>query len=487
MKKTNKNRKNFSNKKKKTKKYIGGNVFTPKTYEELKDAVDEYNDNDWEGDLGEIGTWNTEYITDMHELFLNTNFFNGDISKWNVSNVTNMSRMFESCTYFDQSLKDWNVSKVTDMSNMFFFASMFNQDISKWDVSNVKDMSHMFTYAEVFDQDLSNWKLHPDVDVEQMFHESGISSKHLPKELSRKKNSDIDIITDPVIENYSAKHTQYIDKQYRKYKNLNFKLTICDAVYLYQKIFDNYINGILRNDLRFMVIKNPDLLHFFNIIINTFDDYFVNHAPRITKDMVYSGKNIIYRGEKELCADGTCRSGTVPSYTSSTTSISIAYGFTNKKNCCLYKYELSEGVPYIDVDKMMKDTNKYCGVKLSPPHEEKEYILPRGIILSNELTEAGKIGPHKSISLYKKTITYDENYIKNNPIDLTNIVPNLPNDGFSLFNFEELASVPLPPSPASSSPRKKNRRSRSKTQKIFSNRSLPPKKKFKLMKEIENL
>jgi surface protein len=424
--------------------------------------------------------------------------FNEDISDWDVSKVKNMSKMFENCIYFDQPLKKWGnkLHNVEDMSFMFFTATYFDQNISNWDVSNVKNMKYMFAFAEVFDQDLSNWNLNPDVDVDQMFFDSGMIDKHLPKELENRKNSDDYLITDPVIENHSIKHAQYISENYKEYKKKNFKLTICDAVYLYQEIFDNYINGILRNDPRFTAIKNPELLHFFNVIINTFDDYFLNHAPRITKEMVESGKNVIYRGEKKLCDDGSCRVGKLTSFTSSTTDEIVALAFSNKMNCCLYKYTLSEGIPYIDVDEIMQNTDRKCGVKLNPIYEEAEYILPRGIILSNDLVEISKSGNEKKISTYQKSITYDENYIKNHPIDLTNIIPDLPNDGFSLFNENEMNLLPEPPSPPSKKHKHSHSRSHSrshshshshsKTQKLTATPPLPPKKKFKMMKENEN-
>ena len=65
--------------------------FTPKTYNELKNMVDKYYDNDWKGKYGKIGTWDTHLITDMHELFLDMGTFNEDINNWDVSNVKNMA------------------------------------------------------------------------------------------------------------------------------------------------------------------------------------------------------------------------------------------------------------------------------------------------------------------------------------------------------------------------------------------------------------
>lgn len=218
--------------------------------------------------------------------------------------------------------------------------------------------------------------------------------------------------TDPIIERYSSTHSHYINKQYQIYKENGFNLTICDAVYLYQYIFDGYTNGILRKDPMFMGIKNKNLLDFFNKIIQTLDDYFINHAPRVTKEMVKTGKNVIYRGEKKLCDNDTCRVGVMPSFTSSTTKKDIAQNFSGS-NCCLYKYVLPEGTPYIDVNRIMEDTYKNCGKKLNNKFEgEHEYILPRGIILSDN-TECYYDDYKKA---FEKHIIYDPDYIKNNPI-----------------------------------------------------------------------
>jgi hypothetical protein len=67
--KKNKMRRGGERKTRKLKRHFGGGRFTPKTYAELKKVVDKYNENDWQGKYGEIGTWNVSNITDMHELF----------------------------------------------------------------------------------------------------------------------------------------------------------------------------------------------------------------------------------------------------------------------------------------------------------------------------------------------------------------------------------------------------------------------------------
>ena len=65
--------------------------YFPETKRELKDIIKQrIEQEDNEVDLNDIDTSN---ITDMSELFKETNF-NGNISNWDVSNVKNMSDMF---------------------------------------------------------------------------------------------------------------------------------------------------------------------------------------------------------------------------------------------------------------------------------------------------------------------------------------------------------------------------------------------------------
>ena len=141
--------------------------YFPKTKEELQDIIlKRIKDGGDEIDLNDI---DVSKITDMSELFTQTNF-NGDISNWNVSNVTNMRFMFYRCKLFNQDISNWNVSNVTDMSGMFLTCTKFNQDISNWDVSNVENMSWMFGNCKSFNQDISSWDVFKVTDMSGMFY-----------------------------------------------------------------------------------------------------------------------------------------------------------------------------------------------------------------------------------------------------------------------------------------------------------------------------
>ena len=78
---------------------------------------------------GPIGSWDVPAVTDMSQLFSNTNHFNDDLSKWDVSSVTNMSWMFTRAYAFNQDLSKWDVSSVTDMWGMFWGTHVFNHKL----------------------------------------------------------------------------------------------------------------------------------------------------------------------------------------------------------------------------------------------------------------------------------------------------------------------------------------------------------------------
>mgnify|MGYP000636590184 CR=1 FL=1 len=98
--------------------YIG---FTPKTKEELKEAVNLWCNNKKEAikKYGDINTWNVHNITDMSELFWECYDFNDNINNWDVSNVKNMKCMFFGCEDFNQILNNWDVFYTTNISYMF--------------------------------------------------------------------------------------------------------------------------------------------------------------------------------------------------------------------------------------------------------------------------------------------------------------------------------------------------------------------------------
>merc|ERR1712238_544160 len=92
--------------------------------------------SDYSSDKKKIKCFDTSLVTDMDNLFQQTEF-NADISSWDVSSVTNMYRMFVLAIKFNSDVSDWDVSSVTDMSHIFYYTEEFNCDVSDWDVSSV--------------------------------------------------------------------------------------------------------------------------------------------------------------------------------------------------------------------------------------------------------------------------------------------------------------------------------------------------------------
>lgn len=115
--------------------------YFPKTKEELKDIITQRIKQ--EGNECDLNDIDVSKITDMSQLFENTNF-NGNISDWDVSNVKNMGFLFSGLLDFNGNVSNWDVSNVVDMRYMFYECLKFNRDISKWDVSNVKNMTNIF-------------------------------------------------------------------------------------------------------------------------------------------------------------------------------------------------------------------------------------------------------------------------------------------------------------------------------------------------------
>ena len=181
-------------------------TFFPKTREELKELIKKLiEERGNEADLNDI---DTSKITNMSDLFVFNEFFNGDISQWNVSNVTDMTRMFYECKNFNCDLSDWDVRKVENMTYMFvncknfegnglkywktnnlinatgtFKECMkFNEDISGWDMSEVNSVTEMFYNCENFDKDISEWDLKSVKEFKGVFFKClKLNPNHKPK------------------------------------------------------------------------------------------------------------------------------------------------------------------------------------------------------------------------------------------------------------------------------------------------------------------
>ena len=109
-------------------------------------------------EYGSMPDWDVSMVTDMSGYdgtssrgFANKTTFNGDIGSWNTEKVTDMGRMFRRAYAFNQDIGGWNTEKVTDMYKMFYSASVFNHDISSWTgTAATTAQSNMFSSATAF-------------------------------------------------------------------------------------------------------------------------------------------------------------------------------------------------------------------------------------------------------------------------------------------------------------------------------------------------
>ena len=140
-------------------------------------------------DPGPIEGWNTSRITDMKNLFIDSNnccgssegrccnpnlpgasAFNADLSGWNTSAVVAMHGMFRGATSFNHGgIGGWETGAVTNMAHMFLEAYAFNQRLDAWDTALVTDMSYMFLRAHAFSALVGGWNTGAVTNMKGMF------------------------------------------------------------------------------------------------------------------------------------------------------------------------------------------------------------------------------------------------------------------------------------------------------------------------------
>jgi hypothetical protein len=89
----------------------------------------------------------TSEITNMDQLFKDSNFNDSTISGWNVSNVTSMKELFRNNPSFNIEINDWDTNKLIDASGMFMNATSFSKDLYKWKLNNCI-LTNMFNGAK---------------------------------------------------------------------------------------------------------------------------------------------------------------------------------------------------------------------------------------------------------------------------------------------------------------------------------------------------
>ena len=118
-----------------------------------------------------IDQWGTNPWTSMRRAFWGAeNLVNNATDTPNLINVAHLHAMFKGAIIIDSGTADWNwdTSMVTDMSNMFQNTD-FNRNIGSWDTSSVTTFKEMFSGATSFNRDLGNWNVEASTDFTDMF------------------------------------------------------------------------------------------------------------------------------------------------------------------------------------------------------------------------------------------------------------------------------------------------------------------------------
>ena len=164
---------------------------------------------------------------------------------------------------------------------------------------------------------------------------------------------------------------------------------------------DNYTRYI--NENQQSVTKNEAIDNIKQRITNI-DRCFSTFAPRNNINNL-----ILYRGMKTEYIKGmkVGDSLEIKNYISTSNKNSVAYSFTNKKNCCMYIFELERGIPYIN----MISSTKY--------EQEKEILLPRGLIVT--CTKKTKVNNMKTYTLHVTLKNKDQFTLPNSCYTFKNV------------------------------------------------------------------
>lgn len=123
----------------------------------------------------DLSSLDTSKVTDMSEMFTDTEIDSLNISNFNTSRVTNMSDMFRSSRKLTQlNVANFDTSIVTNMKGMFSdMWEITSLDLSSFNTSNVTDMSDMFfNDKKLTDLNLSSFNTEKVTDMSSMFRVS---------------------------------------------------------------------------------------------------------------------------------------------------------------------------------------------------------------------------------------------------------------------------------------------------------------------------
>jgi surface protein len=119
---------------------------------------------------------NLSSMTNMSFMFSNCTALNGpaNIGTWNTDKIVYMNNMFDGASNFNQPIGNWITDSVVFMQNMFYGATSFNQPIGNWNTIKVNNMNSMFSGASDFNQPIGNWNLTAAIDNANMLDNCGM-------------------------------------------------------------------------------------------------------------------------------------------------------------------------------------------------------------------------------------------------------------------------------------------------------------------------
>ena len=123
---------------------------------------------------------NGDYLTSARDMFyLNNSLFHLELDYLDTSNVTDMSNMFRDSQVKTLDLSSFDTSKVVTMSMMFYNSQATTLDLSSFDTSRVNTMYSMFYNSQATTLDVSNFDTSRVADMESMFRDTQVTTLDL--------------------------------------------------------------------------------------------------------------------------------------------------------------------------------------------------------------------------------------------------------------------------------------------------------------------
>lgn len=143
----------------------------------------------------DISNWNTNKVTDMSSMFINSKLRILQAYNLDTSSVETMESMFRSSWIsFVYGIETWDVSNTKSMSRMFMNSMLTSFSCSYWNTKNLENTSLMFSSGlSLMSVDIGHWKISNLENVYGMFTASFLLVEVNISEWSKfKDNADLD-------------------------------------------------------------------------------------------------------------------------------------------------------------------------------------------------------------------------------------------------------------------------------------------------------